>query len=61
MSAGQKQQLFNNTAAAMEGVPLEIVKRQLAHFHKADPSYAAGVAAALGLKASDVLKAEAAE
>ena len=61
MSADQKQQLFNNIAAAMQGVPLEIVKRQIAHFHKADPAYAAGVAGALGLSASDGLAADAAE
>ena len=61
MSADQKQQLFNNIAAAMQGVPLEIVKRQLAHFHKADHAYAAGVASALGLGASDVPAVEAAE
>ena len=49
MNDDQKQQLFNNLAEAMEGVPAEIVKRQLDHFHKADPSYAAGVAKALGM------------
>ena len=32
---------------AMQGVPAEIVNRQLGHFHKADPAYAAGVAGAL--------------
>lgn len=47
MSASQKQQLFDNIAAAMDGVPREIVDRQLGHFHKADPAYAAGVAKAL--------------
>ena len=50
MKPGQQQQLFNNVAAAMAGVPEEIVQRQLAHFHKADPAYAAGVAKALGVK-----------
>lgn len=43
------QQLFSNIAAAMEGVPEEIVRRQLGHFHKADPAYAAGVAKAVGV------------
>jgi catalase len=47
MSDSQKQQLFDNIAAAMDGVPREIVDRQLGHFHKADPAYAAGVAKAL--------------
>jgi catalase len=34
----------------MTGVPEEIVHRQIAHFHKADPAYAAGVAEAVGVK-----------
>ncbi|MBA3016201.1 MAG: catalase [Proteobacteria bacterium] len=49
MSTEQKAQLFGNLAEAMAGVPLEIVTRQLGHFHKANPAYAAGVAAALGV------------
>ncbi len=49
MSDDQKNQLFNNLAEGMEGVPAEIVQRQLGHFHKADPAYAAGVAKALGV------------
>ncbi len=43
----QKQRLFNNIAAAMQGVPQAIVDRQLAHFEKIDPAYAAGVKSAL--------------
>ncbi|HEX3721013.1 MAG TPA: catalase [Verrucomicrobiae bacterium] len=50
MSFAQKQQLFGNIAGAMNGVPEEIVRRQLAHFHKADPAYAAGVAQALEIE-----------
>jgi catalase len=50
MSPSQKQQLFNNIAGAMSGVPEEIVRRQLGHFHKADPAYAAGVAKALNIE-----------
>jgi catalase len=49
MSPAQKQQLFGNIASAMNGVPEEIVRRQLGHFYKADPAYAAGVARALNL------------
>jgi catalase len=49
MTADQKQQLFHNYKAAMEGVPVEIVKRQIAHCYKADPAYGAGVAKALGI------------
>ncbi|MCM5559859.1 catalase [Pleomorphomonas sp. JP5] len=46
---GQRQRLFQNLAAAMAGVPMEIVERQLGHFEKADPAYAAGVRQALGI------------
>jgi len=51
MSAEQQRQLFGNIAAAMQGVPREIVERQLGHFDKADPAYGAGVRQALGLTA----------
>jgi catalase len=50
MSLAQQQQLFTNIAGAMNGVPEEIVRRQLGHFHKADPGYAAGVAKALNIE-----------
>ena len=50
MTPAQQAQLFGNIAAAMAGVPETIVQRQLVHFHKADPAYAAGVAKALGVK-----------
>lgn len=46
---GQKQRLFSNIAAAMEGVSMEIIERQLAHFDKADPEYGNGVRKALGM------------
>jgi len=45
---GQKERLFENIAAAMDGVPEEIQLRQLVHFHRADPAYGVGVAAKLG-------------
>ena len=44
MSPGQQRQLFSNIAEAMDGVPERIVARQLAHFYRADPAYAQGVA-----------------
>tara|TARA_R100000027_G_scaffold67731_1_gene68255 strand:+ start:8638 stop:10110 length:1473 start_codon:yes stop_codon:yes gene_type:complete len=47
MSDDQKEQLFNNIAGSMEGVPSEIIERQLAHFDQADPAYGAGVRRAL--------------
>ena len=43
----QKQRLFNNIAGAMQGVPMDIIERQLVHFDKADPEYGQGVRAAL--------------
>jgi catalase len=49
MRPDQKEQLFNNYKAAMEGVPVEIVKRQIAHCYRADPAYGAGVAKAMGI------------
>ncbi len=45
--AGQKARLFSNIAAAMGGVPGEIIERQLAHFRRVHPDYEAGVRAAL--------------
>ncbi len=45
---GQKARLFSNIAEAMQGVPKEIIERQLGHFEKVHPEYAAGVRAALG-------------
>lgn len=61
MSAAQKEQLFENIKAAVEGVPTEIVKRQLAHFYRADPGYGIGVASRVGLSASDLRAIQAAE
>ena len=43
----QRERLFANLAAAMQGVPRQIVVRQLGHLEKIDPAYAAGVARAL--------------
>lgn len=48
----QRDRLHRNIAGAMQGVPLEIVTRQLNHFHKCDPAYAAGIAAALEIEFS---------
>ncbi len=44
----QRQRLYGNIAAAMQGVPATIVERQLALFARIDPAYAAGVRQALG-------------
>jgi catalase len=45
----QQDRLFKNIAAAMAGVPENIIQRQLVHFHRADPRYAEGVAKAVGV------------
>ena len=39
MSREQQQQLFDNIAAAMRGVPKTIQLRQIGHFTKADPIF----------------------
>lgn len=44
---GQKARLFSNIAEAMQGVPEDIIERQLGHFEKVHPNYAAGVRKAL--------------
>lgn len=44
----EKQHLYQAIAGAMDGVPDEIIERQLEHFAKADPAYAKGVKEALG-------------
>ncbi len=50
MDKGQQQRLFSNTAEAMDGVPKNIVDRQLGHLEKADPAYAEGVRKALAAR-----------
>jgi catalase len=47
MNTDQKNQLFNNIAASMEGVPSKIIERQLALYEKVSPQYANGVREAL--------------
>jgi len=49
MDAGQRQRLFDNTAAALGDARDEVKLRHIANCAKADPAYGAGVAAALGL------------
>jgi len=47
MDAEEKQRLFSNIAAAMGGVPKEIIERQLKLFDQIDPAYGQGVRNAL--------------
>jgi catalase len=49
MSRAQQEVLMDNIARTMQGVPEEIVRRQIAHFAKADPAYGAGVAKRMGI------------
>lgn len=49
MSDYQKEQLFNNIAAAMQGVPRNIVDRQISLFEQVHVNYAVGVKKALGI------------
>ena len=44
----QRERLYSNVAAAMQGVPAEIIDRQVALFTKVDPAYGEGVARATG-------------
>ena len=44
---GQKARLFSNIAESMQGVPKEIIERQLKHFDKVDPAYGKGVREAI--------------
>ena len=52
--SAQQARLMDNIAAAMQGVPLEIIRRQVAHFYRVDPNYGIGVATRLGLGAADL-------
>jgi catalase len=40
---GQKARLFSNIAEAIQGVPDEIIERQLGHFEQVHPDCTAGV------------------
>ena len=53
--------LLDNTAEAMQSVPLEIVKRWIGHCYKADPEYGKGLAARMGVSTADLYSAAAAE
>jgi catalase len=47
LGEGERQRLFENIARHIDGVPREIVERQLEHFTRADAAYGQGVAAAI--------------
>jgi len=43
MSAEEQERLMDNIAGAMEGVPDDIINRQVGYFHQADPEYGNGI------------------
>lgn len=49
MDKAAQQRLIDNIVGAMQGVPVDIQKRQVEHFTKADSAYGAGVALGLGI------------
>ncbi len=53
LPSDEQDRLMDAIAGAMQGVPEEIVRRQIGHFEKADPAYGAGVARRLGLAAPE--------
>ncbi|SHO61401.1 catalase [Pseudoxanthobacter soli DSM 19599] len=57
MTPAQKQALFQNIAAAMNGVPKDIIERQVAHFWRADPEYGIGVARLTGTRVPGEIQA----
>ncbi|GGG49276.1 catalase [Chelatococcus composti] len=57
MTPDARERLMDNIAAAMEGVPEEIVRRQIVHFHRADPAYGAGVARRMGIDVASLATA----
>ena len=61
MTHEQRERLMDNIRDAMQGVPLDIVRRQVTHFYRADPDYGIGVASRMGLAAVDLPWAQAAE
>jgi catalase len=61
MKPDARQRLMDNIATAMQGVPQEIVRRQVLHFYRADPDYGIGVAIRMGLSTDDLPMLRAAE
>jgi catalase len=49
MDTGEQGRLMDTIAGAMQGVPEDIVRRQIGYFAKADPAYGAGIAQRLGI------------
>ena len=56
MTSAQQQILFENTARSIGAAPREIHVRHIGNCLKADPAYGEGVAIALGIPLSEVVK-----
>ena len=50
MTGEEQARLMDNIACAMKGVSKEILRRQVAHFYRADPAYGAGVSRRVGVE-----------
>ncbi len=50
MSPEQQGRLMDNMARTMQGVPQEIIARQVGHLMKCDPAYGQGIATRMGIK-----------
>ncbi len=61
MSPNQQNRLMDNIADAMQGVSVEIIRRQLALFYQCDPQYGIGIAKRIGLSVDDLPNSQAAE
>ncbi|NBJ09561.1 catalase [Microvirga arsenatis] len=57
MTPEEQNRLMDNIAEAMQGVPEEIVRRQVVHFYLADKAYGLGVADRMGLKGAVLIQA----
>ena len=58
LDEGAKARLIENIVGSLGDAPVEIQKRQVQHFMKADPAYGDGVAAGLGLDIGEVMLAQ---
>ena len=47
MTHEQQERLYQNTAASMVGVPMDIIERALGHYTKISPTYSTGIRSAL--------------
>ncbi|MBJ6125171.1 catalase [Microvirga splendida] len=57
MTPDEQGRLMDNIAEAMQGVPEDIVRRQIVHFYLADKAYGLGVADRMGLKGAVMIQA----